>query len=102
VKIIWSDAAREDLRAIQNYMARDSVFYADRMVERIITRVSELASQPKQGHHVHEYPEDKRLRELHESSYRIIYSIESAGLIAIVTIVHFARLLKLPIPKKKE
>jgi plasmid stabilization system protein ParE len=89
VKIVWSSEARQELRAIKNFIARDSEFYAARMVARIIERVEKTAEHPTRGHPVHEYP----LREVHEAPYRIIYRL-TADRIEIITIVHFKKKLK--------
>jgi len=95
VKISWSEQARKDLKTIHDYIARDSEFYASRMVERLVLRVGGLEQQPLKGHHVHEYPERPDLREIHEASYRIIY-IGTANEITVVAIVHFAQRFKRP------
>ena len=89
MKIVWSSEARQELRAIRNFIARDSEFYAARMVARIIERVEKTAEHPTRGHPVHEYPEQP-LREVHETPYRIIYQL-TADRIEIVTIVHFKK-----------
>ena len=83
----WSSEARRSLRAIRRYIAQDSEFYAARMVARIIDRVERASLEPKQGHPVHEYPEEP-LKEVHESPYRIIYQF-SASELWVVTVVHF-------------
>jgi toxin ParE1/3/4 len=92
VKIVWSAEAREELRAIRKFIARDSEFYASRMVARIVERVEKTADYPTRGHPVHEYPEQP-LREVHEAPYRIIYRL-SVSRIEVVTIVHFKGRLK--------
>ena len=92
MKIIWSAEARKDLRAIKRFIARDSEFYAARMVASIVERVEKMAVHPTQGHPVHEYPE-QLLREVHQDPYRIIYQV-SAEQVEIVTIVHFKKRLK--------
>jgi toxin ParE1/3/4 len=74
VSIVWTAEARRSLRAIQRFIAQDSPFYADRVVSRII-----------------EYPEAP-LREVHESSYRIIYLVREETL-HVVTVVHFKQAL---------
>jgi plasmid stabilization system protein ParE len=91
VKIVWSAEARQELRAIRKFIARDSEFYATRMVARIVERVETTAIQPTRGHPVHEYPE-ALLREVHEAPYRIIYRVSGDHLF-VVTIVHFKKLL---------
>jgi toxin ParE1/3/4 len=87
VTIGWSSEARRSLRAIRRYIAEDSEFYAARMVGRIIDRVERASLEPKQGHPVHEYPEEP-LKEVHESPYRIIYRFSDSEF-WVVTIVHF-------------
>jgi len=92
VKVFWSSQARKDLRAIRAYIAKDSAFYADRMVARIIERTDVLALHPHVGHPVHEAP-DLDVREVHVASYRIIYRV-LLDEVEIVTLVHFAQQLK--------
>lgn len=91
MKIIWSVRARNELREIHAYIGRDSAFYANRMINRIIARVEAIALSPTSGHPVHEYPEAP-LRETHEHPYRIIY-LASADTLHVVTIVHFKQQL---------
>ncbi len=85
--ILWSKTARSDLRALRRFIARDSIFQADRMAARIIERVEKTALHPGAGHPVHEYPE-KPLREIHEPPYRIIYQLDG-GTLHVVALVHF-------------
>jgi len=85
--ILWSKTARSDLRALRKFIARDSIFQADRMVARIIERVEKTALHPGAGHAVHEYPETP-LREIHEPPYRIIYECDGTTL-HVVARVHF-------------
>jgi plasmid stabilization system protein ParE len=92
VKISWSAEARKEPRAIKKFIARDSEYYAARMVASIVERVEKMALHPTQGHPVHEYPEQS-LREVHQDPYRIIYKV-SAERIEIVTIVHFKKRLQ--------
>ena len=91
MNLVWSTEARKDLRAISSFIARDSEFYAAQMVRRIVERAEAIATAPKRGHRVHEYPE-LALREVHEPPYRIIYRIEGIS-VEIVTLVHFKRRL---------
>jgi plasmid stabilization system protein ParE len=94
VTLVWSSEARNELRAIRRFIARDSEFYADRMVARIVERAESILAAPRRGHPVHEYPEAE-LKEVHEPPYRIIYEV-SGETIGIVTIVHFKQRLNLP------
>jgi plasmid stabilization system protein ParE len=92
VKIVWSSEARKELRAIKRFIARDSEYYAARVVASIVERVERASEHPTQGHPVHEYPEQP-LREVHEAPYRIIYQ-PLPDRIQIVTIVHFKKRLQ--------
>jgi toxin ParE1/3/4 len=85
--IVWTKTARADLRALRKFIARDSIFQADRMVSRIIERVERVAQRPGTGHPVHEFPE-KPLRKIHESPYRIIYARDDS-VFQVISLVHF-------------
>jgi toxin ParE1/3/4 len=91
VNIFWSAEARKALRSIRRFIAQDSEFYAARTVARIIERVEITTMEPKRGHPVHEYPEEP-LKEVHESPYRIIYSVSDDNF-RVITIVHFRQRL---------
>ena len=92
VKVVWAELALEDLKLIHEYISVDSKRYADRFIEKLITRVDQLESFPKSGRVVPEFNSDS-IRELIEGNYRIIYKI-SAAQIAIIRIHHAARQLK--------
>jgi plasmid stabilization system protein ParE len=87
VRLEWSAEARQELRAIRRFIARDSEFYADRTVARIIERAEAILAAPRRGHAVHEHP-GEQLKEVHEPPYRIIYAL-SPTTVSIITIVHF-------------
>jgi plasmid stabilization system protein ParE len=42
VNVIWTETAIEDLKLIHEYISKDLKLYADRFVEKIITRVKQL------------------------------------------------------------
>lgn len=92
MKLEWSGQSRADLEAIHSFIARDSEFYANQMVQRLILRAERILKHPSSGHPVHEYPEEI-LKEVHESPYRIIYRPSAIG-VEIVTIVHFRQILR--------
>jgi plasmid stabilization system protein ParE len=91
VNITWTTEARKALRAIEQFIARDSEFYASRMISQIVEQVEYVAAHPTKGHFVHEYPE-LSLREVHATPYRIIYAVSDEGL-KVVTIIHFRQIL---------
>jgi plasmid stabilization system protein ParE len=48
-QIIWSPQAIEDVETIRTYVARDSPRYADLLVERLVSAVEGLATDPLSG-----------------------------------------------------
>lgn len=54
MKLVWTQPAVADLRAIRDYIRRDSEFYARRFVARILDAVETLAELPTRGRPVPE------------------------------------------------
>lgn len=48
-RITWAPQAIEDVEAIRVYVARDSVHYADLLVERLVSAVARLENHPLSG-----------------------------------------------------
>jgi len=92
MNIFWSKQARSDLRAIRDFISRDSEYYALLQTKRLIERVEHIAGSPMKGHPVHEFPE-LNLRETHQENYRIIYDVKEEEL-QVVTIVHMKQVLR--------
>ncbi len=90
-KIIWTDFAIEDLKFIHDYISRDSKTYANKFIDKLITKLEQLETFPQSGKVVPEFGKDD-IRELVEGNYRIIYKIR-ADHIGIVRVHHSARLL---------
>lgn len=82
----------EDLRSIHSYISKDSKVYADRFIDKLISRVNQLETNPNSGRVVPEF-NIEILRELIEGNYRIIYKI-NPDFIGIVRVHHSARQLK--------
>ena len=91
VKIVWTEFALEDLRSIHEYISKDSKIYADRVIDKVISRVDLLEKFPKSGRVVPEF-DDETLREIIQGNYRIIYKVSSLQ-VSIIRIHHSARLL---------
>jgi len=87
--VIWTETAQEHLDEIYRYIARDSVFYAKRMVERLTRCSIQIAGFPFSGREVPEY-RLKQIREVIEGNYRIIYYIKSDG-IDVLAVLHCAQ-----------
>ena len=91
MKVHWTENAISHLIAIYDYIAQDSPFYAQRMVDRLTRRSQQLVDFPRSGRMVPEY-ETEDIRELIEKPYRLIYRISPDG-IEILAVIHGARLL---------
>ena len=92
VKVIWTEFALEDLKAIHEYISQDSKAYADKFIEKLINRVDQLENFAKSGRSVPEF-NSETIRELVEGNYRIVYKINPDH-IGVVRIHHSARQLK--------
>ena len=89
MKVHWTETAQDHLDGIYSYIARDSVEYALRMVDRLTRRSQQIADVPLSGHRVPEYDMDQ-IREVIEQPYRIIYHIKPDQ-IDIIAVIHGAR-----------
>ena len=82
----WSYPARNDLKKIHDYIARDSKFYASKVTQDIVEKSEKLNAFPESGRIVPEIG-DPTIREVFIYSYRIIYMISSHR-IEILALVH--------------
>lgn len=89
MKVEWTATARRHLRAIHDYIARDSPFYASRMVARIVERSEQIAAFPESGRIAPEYARGD-VREIFEDPYRIMYRIKRNA-VRMIAVVHSAR-----------
>ena len=91
MKIRWTDESVKDLQDIHAFIAKDSIHYADRQLERILSVEEQLVAFPESGRSVSEY-KSPDVRELIIDKYRVIYRIKD-DMIEILTVIHGARLL---------
>ena len=98
--ILWTEPSLDDLRAIRDYIARDSETYAASFIESILSAVEQLSEFPHSGRAV---PEANRpdTRELLFRSYRIIYRVLPDA-IHILAVIHGYRDLSGMSPKPWE
>ena len=89
MKLEWTEPAVLDLAGIRDYIAKDSAYYAERFVTRIIEAAETLPTQPRRGRAVPE-ADDESIRELLFQNYRIIYHVEPARIL-ILTVIHGGR-----------
>jgi toxin ParE1/3/4 len=92
VVILWSRPARDDLKAIHDYIARDSKHYARRVVRDIRNKTTTLSDFPQRGKMIPEIGEEN-LREISHYSYRILYEI-IADTIYVHAVIHMRRNFK--------
>ncbi len=75
----WSVPAKNDLKQIHDYIAKDSKYYAQNVVQEIVTKSEKLTDFPEIGRAVPEIS-DQNIRELIVYSYRLIYGISETGI----------------------
>ena len=85
----WSVPARNDLKQIYDYIAKDSIYYARNVIQEIVAKTETLTELPEIGRIVPEIS-DQNIRELIIFSYRLIYEISVAD-IEILAIIHGRR-----------
>jgi len=73
-KLVWTPLARDDLRAIVTYIARDNPEAARRVGEQILKCVETLSSMPDMGRMLPER-QDPAIREIVRGNYRIVYRL---------------------------
>lgn len=84
--VIWSIPAKQDLKEIYDYIARDSKYYAEKVSQDIVEKSELLHKFPKIGRVVPEIGE-ANIREVIVYSYRLIYEV-SSDKIEILTLIH--------------
>lgn len=90
--VTWSQQALDDLDAIADYIARDSLHHARRVVEEAFALADSLIESPKRGRVVPELTDDN-VRERYLYSYRLIYAVNGTE-VAILALIHGKRLLE--------
>jgi len=90
-RVEWSPEAIEDVEAIAEYIDRDSKFYSQAIVSKIIEASRHLSQFPRSGRVIPELGVD-HMRERFIYSYRLVYRIERERIL-IVAVIHGKRLL---------
>ncbi|MBW1982519.1 MAG: type II toxin-antitoxin system RelE/ParE family toxin [Deltaproteobacteria bacterium] len=88
-KVIWAEAAEQDLDAAAAYVHRDSPSYAVSFVHRVLQAGRSLSDFAERGRIVPEF-KDTKIREVFVHSYRLIYRIEDEQVL-IVALIHGRR-----------
>ena len=90
--LIWSREALDDIDAIAEYISRDSIFYANQVVERLLQLGESLPAQPRLGRVVPEL-NDPKVRERFVYSYRLVYEVRDEA-VYVLAVIHGRRLLE--------
>ena len=89
-RLVWSTGSIEDLQAIHDEIARNSIAYADLVVMRLLNEPERLVKFPESGRMVPEFGLPN-LRELIIRPYRVVYRLKG-DVVEIVTVFHSARM----------
>lgn len=89
IRVVWTTPARDDLRAIREFIAQDSERYARVTTERLVTSVQRLQEHPLSGRVVPEIGR-QTIREVIDGAYRVVYRV-TPDAIQVLAVVHSAR-----------
>ena len=91
MKIFWTPLATERLENIFEYISKENGTAAYKMVDKIFKKVESLSKFPERGRKVPEANREE-IREVFESSYRIIYRVDLKR-IYVLSIRNYKQLL---------
>ena len=89
MRVVWTDEATEQLEAIYAFVARNSEFYARKLVDKLVSRADELGDFSLSGRMVAKY-NDPTIRELVVAPYTIVYLVQPEH-IQVLTVIHGSR-----------
>jgi addiction module RelE/StbE family toxin len=94
----WTEQAVEDIRAIREFIERDSPRYGRLVAERLVESTSRIALFPKAGRVVPEIGRED-VREIIVGEYRIVYRLE-AEVAVLLTVFRSSRLFPVRIAEE--
>lgn len=83
------------MEEIAEFIAKDSVHYAEITVTRLFSSTSILRSYPLSGRVVPEF-ELEHIREVIEGAYRVVYQLTEEETIEMLSVRHGAKQMKNP------
>ena len=89
VKVVWAEAALQDLEFAAEYIARDSVRYASLLIRESVAAARSLDILAKRGRVVPEI-NNPNIRELFVCNYRLIYRIAPRA-VYVIGFIHGSR-----------
>ena len=84
--VLWTEPGIDDLRAVRDYIARDSETYAADFIGSILLAVERLSTFPRVGRVVPE-ADSPDIRELIFRNYRIIYRLDQQA-VHVLAVIH--------------
>ena len=87
--VVWTVPAKQDLKRIFDYIERDSRYYAEEVVSKVVDLSIGLDSLPDQGRIVPEINEPY-IREVFVYSYRLIYQTK-LDQVYVLAVIHMGR-----------
>lgn len=87
----WSARALDDIDALAEFIARDSLAHAERVVRELLALGDAAAEYPQAGRVVPEI-KNQNIRERFLYSYRLIYQIADG--VTVLAVIHGSRLLE--------
>ena len=87
-EVKWSEKSAKNLKAIYEYISKDSTVYASHFIKSLVKATEKLEIAPLCGRIVSEFEEEK-LREVIYGNYRIVYRVEKE--VEIIAVIHGAR-----------
>jgi toxin ParE1/3/4 len=87
--IEWALSAISDVKRLREFIARDSLPYAERFVQRLIEVIENTSSYPMMGRKMPEALDDN-VREIMFQKYRIVYRVETSRIL-ILMVIHGSR-----------
>lgn len=88
-KLRWSHLALDDIEDIARYLARETPFYANAVVTRVVAKAEASIEFPLSGRVVPEW-RNSEYREVFVYSYRIIYRVVEDTVI-VFAVIHGSR-----------
>ena len=99
-EIVWSDPALQDLDAIADYIALDKPEAARKFVERVFTRVEQLAEFPRSSSVPREL-RGLRYRQIVVPPCRVFYRFEGSS-VYVVHVIRGERLLSKDVLEERD
>lgn len=85
-EVVWTDFAISQLDDIYNFIAQESEETALQIIDKLISRTSQISSFPMSGRKVPEFDREQ-VHEIIEGNYRIFYHIKPAR-IDVISVIH--------------